>query len=98
MLTRDCSIGTLIMTGVVDFQKIVDKCTKHNGVHPAPAVQYVPGITFDKETPYAYYSNYDTFYVLLTSPTDCRWHNCYLPSSISASKYTFQMKMAISVR
>ena len=25
---------------------------------------------------------------LLTSPSECHWHNCHLPSSISGSKYS----------
>ena len=83
---------------LLDFKKIVDKCTKFNGIQPAPAANYIPGITFDKDTPYNYYANHDTLHGSLTSPNDCRWHNCNLPSSISASHRNVQMTMAIFVR
>jgi len=78
----------------------MDKCARgeSNGVQPAPAVDLIPGITFDKNTPYNYYRNCDTLSGSLTSPVECRWHNCYLPSSISATKYSVQMTMAIFVR
>jgi len=76
----------------------VDKCTKHNGVQPAPAVDVIPGIIFDKVTPHNYYSNYDTLGGSLTSPHDCHWDVCRLPSSISASQRNVQMIMAIFVR
>ena len=75
-----------------------DKCTRQNGVQPAPAVDRIPGISLDKRTPYNYYSNCDTISGSLTSPSECRWHDCYLPSSISASQRGVQMTMAIFVR
>ena len=37
---------------LLDF-KIIDKCTKFNGVQPAPLANHLPGITVDKRTPYA---------------------------------------------
>ena len=83
---------------LLDFKKIVDKCTRHNGIQPAPAVGHIPGITFDKYSPYRYYSNCDTLHGPLSSPTECRWHDCYLPSSISNQKNRVQMTMAIFVR
>ena len=83
---------------LLDFKKIVDKCTINNGIQPAPAVNRIPGITFDKRSPYDYYSNYDTLYGPLTSPSECRWYDCALPSSISGSKYRIQMTMAIFIR
>ena len=69
------------MTGVdpgilLDFKKIVDKRTQFNGVQPAPAADVAPGITFDKWTPYAYYSNCDTLRGSLTSPLEFRWWDC----------------------
>ena len=73
---------------LLDFKKIVDKCaiTKNNGIQPAPAANYIHGITFDKTSPYNYYSGHcDTLHGSLTSPDDCRWQDCFLPSSISAS-------------
>ena len=82
---------------LLDFKKIVDKCIRHNGIQPAPAVN-IPGITFDKVSPYKYYENCDTFYGTLTSTSDCRWHDCNIPSSISGTKYNVQMTMAIFVR
>ena len=83
---------------LLDFKKIVDKCTKNSGVQPAPAVSNIPGITFDKWSPYDYHANCDTLHGSLSSPGDCRWENCHLPSSISTSKHHVQMTMAIFVR
>ena len=83
---------------LLNFKKIVDKCTAHNGVQPAPAVYVIPGITFDKVSPYNYYGNCDTLWGSLTSPNECRWYDCYLPSSISGTKQSVQMTMAIFVR
>ena len=83
---------------LLDFKKIVDKCTNQNGIQPAPVPALFPGITFDKTTPYHYYSNCDTIQGLLTSPHDCRWHDCRLPSSISGSYRNVQMTMGIFVR
>ena len=84
---------------LLDFKKIVDKCGRNKVSQPAPEVRHIPGITFDKETPYNYHSgNCDTLKGSLTSPSDCRWHNCKPPSSISASQYNVQMTLAIFVR
>jgi len=85
---------------LLNFKKIVDKCTKsgNNGIQPAPAVDYIPGITFDKHSPYNYYSNCDTLSGSLTSPSDGRWGDCHLPSSISGTKNLVQMTMAIFIR
>ena len=33
---------------LLDFKKIVDKCTNKNGLQPAPAAGIIPGITFDR--------------------------------------------------
>ena len=87
-------------TSLVDggwCKKIMDKCTHHNGVQPAPHVHAIPGITSDKRTPYNYYSYCDTLYGTLTSPNECRWYDCHLPLSISSSKHSVQMMMAIFV-
>ena len=81
---------------LLDFKKIVDKCIRNNGLQPAPT-GYIPGITFDKLTPYDYPNNCDTLHGSLTSPNECRWHDCHLPSSISGSKYV-PMTMTIFVR
>ena len=83
---------------LLDFKKIVDKCTNKNGVQPAPAAHHIRGISFDKNSPYNYYYNRDTITGMLTNPGDCRWHDCRLPSSISPTKYNVQMTMAIFVR
>ena len=83
---------------LLDFKKITDKCTAHNGIQPAPTLDHIPGITFDKRTPYCYTSNCDTLNGLLNSPSECCWCDCILPSSISGSQYSIQMTMAIFVR
>ena len=84
---------------LLDFKKIVDKCIRNSVSQPVPSPDYIPGITFDKKTPYNYYSgNFYTLQGSLTSPGDCHWHNCKLPSSISGSQHSVQMTMAISVR
>ena len=84
---------------LLDFKKIVDKCGGTNGIQPAPATHFIPGITFDKVSPYSYHNgNCDTLYGSLTSPRECRWHDCHLPSSISGTKEFVQMTMAIFVR
>ena len=84
---------------LLDFKKIVDECTQLNGVQPAPAAIYMPGISFDKKSPYDYHNyNCDAIHGSLTRPLECRWHNCALPSSISGSHRDVQMTMAIFVR
>ena len=83
---------------LLNFKMIVDKCTIQNGVQPAPTINHIPGISFDKLSPYNYRSNHNTLSGSLTSPSDCRWWDCNLPSSISASKRNVQMTMAIFVR
>ena len=83
---------------LLDFKKIVDKCTVKNGVQPAPENTKAIGLTFDKHSPYAYKSNCDTYRGSFASPGDCRWENCKLPSSISSSKQNVQMSIAIYVR
>ena len=85
---------------LIDFEKIVDKCISsiNNGVQPAPENNLVIGFTFDKESPYNYKANCDTYSGSFTSPNDCRWENCQLPSSISNSKDHVQMTVAIYVR
>ena len=83
---------------LLDFKKIVDKCTRNNGIQPSPTTSHVPGLTFDKITPYIYNGNCDTLSGPLTNPKDCRFHDCFVPSSISSSRYNVQMTMAIFVR
>ena len=55
------------------------------------------GIAFDKVTPDNYYDNCDTFATNFDNPGECRWHDCHLPSSISAAKYQVQMTVAIYI-
>ena len=83
---------------LLDFLKIVDRCKVRNGVQPAPENNFVIGLTFDKYTPYNYKINCDTYRGSFTSPGDCRWETCSLPSSISSSKLHVQMTIAIYVR
>ena len=83
---------------LLDFKNIVDNCTYKNGVQPAPAADYIPGITFDKTSPHNYRANCDTLHGSLTSPKECRWADCALLSSISGSKYYVQMTMTMFVR
>ena len=64
----------------VDSRKIVDSCTRKNGVQPAPENAYVVGITFDEWSPTTHAGeNCDTYRGSLTHPADCRWENCLLP-------------------
>ena len=83
---------------LLDFKKILDKCKYFNGIQPAPTVSRIPGITFDKRTPYLYFNNCDTLNGQFNNPTECRWWDCHLPSSISGTEYSVQMTMAIFVR
>jgi len=83
----------------IDVRKIVDKCTKDNGVKPAPENAYFSGATFDKRSPASFAGeNCDTYRGSLTHPTDCRWENCGLPHSISGHDHHVQMTVAIYVR
>jgi len=56
--------GTILL----DFVKIVDKCTNNNGVKLAPEHNFVICLTFDKASPYHYKHNCDTYKGSLTSP------------------------------
>ena len=85
--------GTILL----DFKKIVDKCTSYNGVQPTPENYLVIGLTFDKKSPYNHKANCDTYGSSFKNPRDCRWENCQLPSSISSSKQHVQMTVAIYV-
>ena len=83
---------------LLDFVKIVDNCIFGNGVQPAPENNVAIGLKFDKASPYNYTSHCDTYRGSFTSPNDCRWENCYLPSSISSRLLNVQMTVAIYVR
>ena len=86
---------------LVNFHKIVDRCT-HGGspnVQPAPSAQggdhALLGIAFDKRSPYNYYDNCDTIYGSFNSPGECRWFDCYTTATGKRSK---QQTVAIYVR
>ena len=82
---------------LLDFKQIVDKCTAKNGIQPAPGIT-LAGLIFDKFSPYDYTNNCDTYWSSFTNPTDCRWDNCRLPTSISSKFRYVQMTVAIYVR
>ena len=85
-----------------DDKKVIDKCTINNGVPPAPSVHEsgLFGVTFDKHSPTDYYQNCMTYErgTTLTSQTECRWHDCRLPSNISSKPIQTNMTMAIFIR
>ena len=76
---------------LLDFKKIVDKCTVGNVVQPAPIYSW-PYSRY-KKSPYQVNSGGS-----LITPEDCHWHDCHLPSSISESKSSVKMTGAIFVR
>ena len=84
---------------LVDFKKIVDKCTHglSPNVQPAPSSnsgdRKLLGITFDKRSPHNYLANCDTIRGTFDSPGDCRWHDCTYPA-----RYNTQQTVAIYVR
>ena len=84
---------------LVDFQKIVDKCTRKESqnVPPAPSSHHkdrrLLGLAFDKWSPYSYLIDCDTLSLTFNSPRDCRWHSCTYPT-----RYNTQQTVAIYVR
>ena len=84
---------------LVDFKKIIDKCTRSGSpnVQPAPSTNSgdhkLLGLSFDKVSPYNYVSNCDTIYGTFDSPRDCRWADCSYPT-----RYYTQQTVAIYVR
>jgi len=88
---------------LLDAKVVEDECTRNNKVVvPAPSIHGtgIFGLTFDKLTPTNYHSNCDTYHrgTTLTQQIDCRWHDCWLPSSISSKAYNTEMTVAIYVR
>ena len=85
---------------LLDPKKVVDHCTANNGVPPEPALigSNWGGLSFDKARPHIYEGNCDVYYLSLSSPVDCRWADCRLPTSISSSGLRTQMTVAIYVR
>ena len=84
---------------LVDFKKIVDKCTRSGSpnVQPAPSThngdKKLLGLAFDKRSPYDYSVNCDTVSGTFDSPGECRWHDC----NYSKQRNT-QQTVAIYVR
>ena len=82
---------------LVDFKKIIDKCTGYKKAHPAPSGynnnHQLLGLAFDKSSPYNYLANCDTIYGSFNSPIDCRWADCAYPRRFNA-----QQTIAIYVR
>ena len=79
-----------------NVRAITDRCTKSRTGVPIP-IQYndLTGMVFDKQVD----RSTDTIQGTLSNPSnDERWEECWLPSSISSSKYNVQMTMAIYVR
>ena len=88
---------------LLDHHKCVDHCARSdtNGVRPAPSAardNRLLGIAFDKLSPNNYYGNCDTFSINFDNPEECRWADCNLPTSISATRRNTQMTVAIYVR
>ena len=47
---------------LLDFEKIIDKCDNYyNAVQPAPQNNLIIGLAFDKQSPYDYKANCDTY-------------------------------------
>ena len=88
---------------LLDAKKLVNRCTRSSdAVPPSPSVHIsgILGLTFDKSTPTDYYLNCDTYEreTTLTKQSECRWHDCGLPSSISSKPSKTNMTVAIFVR
>ena len=87
---------------LLDAKKVIDKCSRNNGVPPAPSVHIagIFGLTFDKYSPTNYYYNCDTYErgTTLIKQTECRWHDCWLPFNISSKPHKTNMMMAIFIR
>ena len=83
---------------LVDPTKLVDRCTRLNGVQPAPfsgSDGSLLGLVFDKESPCNFHDlSCDTIRGTLSSPIDCRWYDCHYYHS----RRDTQMTMAIYVR
>lgn len=79
--------------------KIRDHCASSNGIAPEPenGAHAIAGITFDKANPGNYVSNCDTDNYGRSSPVDCRWADCQLPSHISIVRRKAQMTVAIYI-
>ena len=78
--------------------KITDLCQSNNDVHPNPVNIWVPGIALNKDKAYTYFGGDGTIKGSISNPSDNRWDDCGLSSSISRTPYKVQMTMAIYVR
>ncbi|XP_065915184.1 uncharacterized protein [Dysidea avara] len=102
----NCNIDRHWTGGILlDAKKVIDQCKRSslNGVPPAPSIHHhsgIFGLTFDKASPTNHYLDCDTYHQgsTLTTPKDCRWLNCDLPSSISSRVHYTDMTIAIFVR
>ena len=84
---------------LLDPEKVVDHCTHFNRFQPVPWIgNNMGGLSFAKPSPYVQTGNCDMYGGPLSSPGDCRWENCRLPTSISSSSTRTQMTVAIYVR
>ena len=78
---------------LLNATKLVDKCTQGNGIPPMPKIYSgnpdLLGLDFAKRGTYQNVreSYCDGYYVSLSSPEECRWWNCLLPSSISCKPW-----------
>ena len=82
---------------LLDPNKVVDFCTRGNGVPPEPyRSKNWGGLSFDKFYPEAICDVYGGTFP--SSPSDCRWVSCLLPTSISSSQGHTQMTVAIYIR
>jgi hypothetical protein len=91
---------------LLNATKLVDKCTQGNGIPPMPKIYSgnpdLLGLDFAKRGTYQNVreSYCDGYYVSLSSPGECRWWDCLLPSSISSTSWGsgVQRTTAIFVR
>ena len=75
--------------------QILDRCTRSGTGVPIPREENdLTGLIFDKQVD----GGSDTLIGTLAHLNDERWDECFLPSSISSTKYNVQMTMAIYVR
>ena len=77
-----------------NVRAITDLCTRYRNIPIPKQENDLTGMVFDKQGD----GSTDTIRGILSSPSDSRWRECWLPSSISSSKYHVQMTMAIYVR
>ena len=100
----NCNINQTWAGGIlIEPKKVIDECKNHKETPPAPSVHRsgLLGLSFDKHTPSDHSSDCDTYGEGSTTekPTDCRWHDCRLPSTISSqADHNTDMTMAIFVR